>query len=48
MRISFSSVLFPLSALLVSAVAAESNVLELNPDNWDAHIGKGTPALVEL
>jgi protein disulfide-isomerase A6 len=48
MRISLTSVLFPLSALLVSAVAAESNVLELNPDNWDAHIGKGTPALVEF
>ena len=35
------------ATLFVAAVAA-SNVLELNPDNFDEHIGKGKPALVEL
>lgn len=49
MRISISSLL-SLSALLVSVAATESksNVLELTQDNFDSHIGKETPALVEL
>ncbi|KAF8656274.1 hypothetical protein AX16_002710 [Volvariella volvacea WC 439] len=38
---------FSLFATLVATVAA-SNVLELNPDNFDSTIGKGTPALVEF
>jgi len=44
-----------ISALLVAAHGADndipggpSNVLELTPDNFDIHIGKGKPALVEL
>ena len=36
-----------LSAALV-ATATASNVLELNPGNFDEIIGKGKPALVEL
>ena len=36
-----------LFATFVAAVAA-SNVLELNPDNFDEIIGQGKPALVEL
>ncbi|KAL5504106.1 hypothetical protein ACEPAH_8179 [Sanghuangporus vaninii] len=35
------------TALFATAVAA-SNVLELNPDNFDEHVGKGKPALVEF
>jgi len=49
------SVSFSVSALLVSAHGADedipagpSNVLELTSDNFDVHIGKGIPALVEL
>ncbi|KAJ7066967.1 protein disulfide isomerase [Mycena amicta] len=42
MRLSLS-----LFAALVAAVAA-SNVVELNPTNWDSIIGKGKPALVEF
>lgn len=38
---------FSLFATLVAAVAA-SNVIELNPDNFDEFVGKGKPALVEL
>jgi hypothetical protein len=49
MRISISSLLLSLSALLVSATGEpKSNVLELNADNFDSLIGQGTPALVEL
>ena len=33
---------------LLIAGAAASNVLELNPDNWDETIGQGKPGLVEL
>jgi hypothetical protein len=44
MRFSFS--LFAALATLGGALA--SNVLELTPDNWDTHIGKGSPAMVEL
>lgn len=43
--------LFSLSSLvltlLITSVSA-SNVVELNPDNFDELIGKGKPALVEL
>jgi hypothetical protein len=39
--------LFAFGAALFSTVLA-SNVLELNPDNFDEYIGKGKPALVEL
>lgn len=43
MKFSFSL----LVAALVAGVSA-SNVLELNPDNWDDVVGKGKPGLVEL
>ena len=36
-----------LATLFVAAVSA-SNVIELNPDNFDSIIGQGKPALVEL
>ena len=36
-----------LFSLFVAAVQA-SNVLELDPSNFDEHVGKGKPALVEL
>ncbi|KAI0686031.1 protein disulfide isomerase [Cytidiella melzeri] len=42
----FSLGLFATLASLGSVLA--SNVLELTPDNWDQHIGKGQPALVEF
>lgn len=44
MRFSFA--LFATVLSVGSAFA--SNVLELTPDNFDEHIGKGKPALVEL
>ncbi|KAH9848773.1 protein disulfide isomerase [Lenzites betulinus] len=44
MRFSFS--LF--AAVLSVGSAFASNVLELVPENFDEHIGKGTPALVEF
>ena len=37
-----------LAAVLSVGGALASNVLELNPDNFDEIIGKGKPALVEL
>ncbi|KZT20154.1 protein disulfide isomerase [Neolentinus lepideus HHB14362 ss-1] len=43
MRLSLS-----LLGLGLAALASASNVLELEPDTWDNHIGKGTPALVEF
>ena len=36
-----------LAGLFVAAVTA-SNVVELNPDNFDRVVGQGKPALVEL
>ena len=36
------------AAALSVGVAFASNVIELNPDNFDEVIGKGKPALVEL
>ena len=44
MRFSFT--LFAAVVSLGGALA--SNVLELNPNNFDEIIGKGKPALVEL
>ncbi|TFK47788.1 protein disulfide isomerase [Heliocybe sulcata] len=43
MRLSLS-----LFGLGLAAVISASNVLELEPGNWDDHIGKGAPALVEF
>ncbi|EJD06699.1 thioredoxin-domain-containing protein [Fomitiporia mediterranea MF3/22] len=37
-----------LATALFAAVVAASNVIELNPDNFDDFIGKGKPALVEF
>lgn len=42
----FSLALFATALSIGSAFA--SNVLELTPDNFDEHVGKGKPALVEL
>lgn len=44
MKFTFS--LFAVAASLATALA--SNVVELNPDNFDSIIGQGKPALVEL
>lgn len=38
-------------SLIVAAIAASvsaSNVIELEPSNWDSIVGKGRPGLVEL
>ncbi|EPQ54104.1 protein disulfide isomerase [Gloeophyllum trabeum ATCC 11539] len=43
MRLSWS-----LLSLGLAAAVRASNVLDLEPGNWDDHIGKGTPALVEF
>ncbi|KAF8627025.1 hypothetical protein AX15_004605 [Amanita polypyramis BW_CC] len=40
--------LLSLLSLTVAAIASASNVLELNPSNFDSIIGKGKPALVEF
>ncbi|KAI0338048.1 protein disulfide isomerase [Trametopsis cervina] len=40
---------FTLFATLVSLGGVlASNVVELTPDNWDEHIGKGKPAMIEF
>jgi protein disulfide-isomerase A6 len=45
MRLSLS--LFAAAAALLGGVLG-SNVVDLDPDNFETLIGKGTPALVEL
>jgi protein disulfide-isomerase A6 len=36
------------AALVATATATASNVVELTPSNFDEVVGKGKPALVEL